>query len=57
MEVPEMVFVAVLEPVQVERMLRPGANTSTQVPQLLKYARSSPMVDAPTVTACVITCL
>lgn len=35
-EVPEMVLVAVFEPIQVDKILKPGAKTSTQVPQLLK---------------------
>lgn len=38
-------------PFQVDLMLRPGAKMSTHWPWLEKYARSSPMVDAPTVTA------
>ena len=50
-EVPESVEVAVSDPIYVERMFNPGAKTSTHFPWLEKYARSSPSVDAPTVTA------
>ena len=51
MDVPEMVFVAYLLPVQVDRMLSPGAKMSLHLPKLEKYARSSASVDAPTVIA------
>lgn len=51
MEVPEMVLVAYLDPIQVERMLRPGAKISTHLPWLEKYARASARDEAPTVTA------
>jgi hypothetical protein len=51
MEVPLMVLTAVGLPVQVERMFRPGAKTSTQGPWLEKYAGVSWSVLAPTVIA------
>lgn len=38
-------------PLYVERMFKPGAKTSTHLPWLEKEARSSPSVEAPTVTA------
>ena len=48
---PDRVAVAVGLPLKVDRMFKPGPNTSTHRPWLEKYARSSPRVDAPTVTA------
>jgi hypothetical protein len=50
-EVPLIVFVAVLLVFQAEVMLLPGAKMSTQVPKLEYDARESVLVVAPTVTA------
>ena len=51
MDVPESVATAYGLPAYVERMFSPGANTSTHLPWLEKYVRSSASVDAPTVIA------
>jgi len=48
MDVPEIVFVAVLEPIQADMMLLPGAKVSTQVPKLEKLERASVLVLEPT---------
>lgn len=48
---PEIELTDWLPVFQIERMLRPGAKMSTHLPKLEKYARSSPMVEAPTVMA------
>ena len=48
-EVPEILFVAVRDPIHVERISNPGANTSTHSPWLENQARSSISVEAPTV--------
>lgn len=50
-EVPEIVFVALVDPVHAERISLPGANTSTHLPKFENQARSSSMVEAPTVIA------
>lgn len=50
-EVPEIVLTLRFPEFQIERMLSPGAKMSTHLPWLEKYARSSEMVDAPTVMA------
>jgi hypothetical protein len=46
-----MLLVAVVLPIQVLVMPRPGAKTSTILPKLENDARVSVIVDAPTVTA------
>ena len=46
-----MVFVALLLPIQALVTLCPGAKISTTEPKLLKLARASAMVVAPTVMA------
>ena len=51
MDVPEMVLVAVLEPIQALRMLTPGAQTSTTEPKLEKEAFLLEESTAPTVFA------
>ncbi len=50
-EVPEIVFVAVVEVCQADVMPEPGANTSRQVPQFEKDERASVDVVEPTVIA------
>jgi hypothetical protein len=51
MDVPEIVFVAELLPVQAEVMLEPGALTSTHDPTFEYEASTSELVVAPTVAA------
>ena len=46
---PEMVFVASLDPIHVLLMSKPGAKMSTHLPWLEKTAMESSMVEAPTV--------
>jgi hypothetical protein len=50
-DVPEMVFVAVVEVYHADRMLEPGAKTSRQDPKLENDERASAEVVEPTVTA------
>lgn len=51
MEVPEMLLVSVLLPIQELMTLWPGAKMSTTLPKLENEARASPIVVAPTVMA------
>ena len=51
MEVPEILLVAWSDPIQTLVISRPGAKTSTHLPKFEKLARSSVMVEAPTVMA------
>lgn len=51
MEVPEIVLVAVLEPIQEERMLTPGAKISRAEPKFEKDGLASLESMAPTVMA------
>lgn len=51
MEVPEIVFVAVVLPIQALVIDCPGAKISTMVPKLEKEALASAIVEAPTVIA------
>jgi hypothetical protein len=48
MLVPEMLFVAVVEPIQELVTPKPGAKTSTIALKFEKEARASAMVEAPT---------
>jgi len=48
MDVPEIVLVAVFEPIQADMMLLPGANVCTQVPKFEKLERASAFVVEPT---------
>src|SRR5258708_27264117 len=50
-EVPLIVFVAVLLPIHADVMFTPGALIFTQLPKLEKYANASLMSVAPTVMA------
>jgi hypothetical protein len=47
-DVPEMVFVAVFDPIQADKMLVPGANVSTHVPKFEKPDRASLFALDPT---------
>jgi len=47
-DVPEIVFVAVFEPIQADMMLLPGANVSTHVPKFENVERASAFVLEPT---------
>lgn len=51
MEVPEMVLVALLPPIQADLIRTPGAKMSREVPKLEKLARASVLLVAPTVKA------
>src|SRR5215471_9006587 len=51
MEVPLMVLVALVLPIQAAVMLTPGANRSTQCPQLENVALRSALSEAATVNA------
>ena len=51
-EVPLIVFVAVLLVFQADVMLEPGAKRSTQVPKFENDDRASVIVVLPTVSAC-----
>jgi hypothetical protein len=51
MEVPEMLLLAELEPIQAEVMLVPGARMSTPLPKLEYVAHRFALVVAPTVMA------
>jgi hypothetical protein len=51
MEVPDMLLVAELEPIQAEVMLVPGARTSTPLPKFEYVAQRLEFVVAPTVIA------
>jgi len=48
MDVPEIVLVAVFEPIQADKMLLPGAKVCTQVPKFEKPERASVFVLEPT---------
>jgi hypothetical protein len=46
-----MIFVAVDDPIHADKISLPGANTSTHWPTFENQARSSSIVEAPTVIA------
>ena len=50
-EVPDIGLVAVVDPIQVDRMLEAGAKISTVEPKLEKELRASVLVELPTVMA------